>query len=59
MAKEEASSPFKELGNKRPLCKYGANCYRKNPAHFMEYAHPGQSNILFHYIIIIIVVHLA
>lgn len=25
----------------RPLCKYGAECYRKNPAHFEEYRHPG------------------
>jgi hypothetical protein len=23
-----------------PLCKYGKDCYRKNPAHFMEYSHP-------------------
>ena len=25
----------------RPMCKYGADCYRKNPAHFAEYRHPG------------------
>ena len=25
----------------RPLCKYGTACYRKNPAHFQEYRHPG------------------
>lgn len=25
----------------RPICKYGADCYRKNPAHFAEYRHPG------------------
>ncbi|KAJ7384709.1 tyrosyl-DNA phosphodiesterase 1 [Desmophyllum pertusum] len=24
----------------RPLCKYGTECYRKNPAHFEEYRHP-------------------
>lgn len=24
----------------RPICKYGADCYRKNPAHFAEYRHP-------------------
>ncbi|CAF3723235.1 unnamed protein product [Rotaria sordida] len=22
-----------------PLCPYGSNCYRKNPAHFKEYSH--------------------
>ena len=27
--------------NTRPLCKYGTACYRKNPAHFQEYRHPG------------------
>ena len=27
----------------RPMCKYGAECYRKNPAHFEEYRHPGIS----------------
>ena len=25
----------------RPICKYGADCYRKNPVHFAEYRHPG------------------
>ena len=25
---------------KRPLCKYGRDCYRKNPSHFKEYSHP-------------------
>ncbi|KAK3595941.1 hypothetical protein CHS0354_032452 [Potamilus streckersoni] len=24
----------------RPLCKYDAICYRKNPTHFQEYRHP-------------------
>ena len=23
-----------------PVCKYGKECYRKNPVHFNEYAHP-------------------
>lgn len=31
-----------ETGDKaRPICKYGTNCYRKNPVHFEEYRHPG------------------
>ena len=25
----------------KPKCQYGSKCYRKNPAHFMEYSHPG------------------
>eukprot|EP00128_Syssomonas_multiformis_P005588 Colp12_sorted_trinity150504_noHs@913 len=24
-----------------PMCQYGKQCYRKNPVHFQEYAHPG------------------
>jgi len=24
----------------RPVCPYGTGCYRKNPVHFKEYAHP-------------------
>ena len=32
----------KDRGNDaRPMCKYGTECYRKNPAHFEEYRHPG------------------
>ncbi|BHF67002.1 tyrosyl-DNA phosphodiesterase 1 [Sparganum proliferum] len=23
-----------------PICKYGSRCYRKNPHHFLEFAHP-------------------
>ena len=23
-----------------PVCKYGKDCYRKNPAHFNDFAHP-------------------
>jgi len=26
-----------------PECPYGANCYRKNPAHFQEFSHSSQS----------------
>ena len=29
------------MGGKRPLCQYGSRCYRKNPTHLNEYAHPG------------------
>lgn len=30
------------LTDTRPLCKYGAKCYRENPLHFMEYRHSGR-----------------
>ena len=30
----------KEVINK-PLCKYGSECYRKNPEHFEKFSHPG------------------
>eukprot|EP00928_Gymnodinium_smaydae_P067216 TRINITY_DN5015_c1_g1_i1.p1 TRINITY_DN5015_c1_g1~~TRINITY_DN5015_c1_g1_i1.p1 ORF type:complete len:542 (+),score=101.10 TRINITY_DN5015_c1_g1_i1:91-1716(+) len=26
----------------RPICKYGKDCYRKNPEHLKEFAHPWQ-----------------
>lgn len=30
----------------RPMCRYGANCYRKNPDHFREFRHPLKSDAL-------------
>ncbi|KAL3873296.1 hypothetical protein ACJMK2_036432 [Sinanodonta woodiana] len=30
----------------RPLCKYDAMCYRKNPSHFQEYRHPEKDKSL-------------
>lgn len=27
--------------NNLPLCKYGANCYRKNPEHLAKFRHEG------------------
>lgn len=27
--------------SKRPLCKYGAKCYRKHPDHLRAYSHPS------------------
>ncbi len=29
-----------------PPCKYGAECYRKNPAHFKEFSHPDPATKL-------------
>ena len=28
--------------DRRPMCRYGTDCYRKNPVHFKEYRHPGK-----------------
>merc|ERR1739845_319888 len=30
--------------NSRPPCSYGASCYRKNPQHKIDAAHPGDSD---------------
>ena len=27
--------------NAKPICKYGSDCYRKNPSHLEEYSHSG------------------
>ena len=26
----------------KPVCKYGASCYRKNADHFKQFSHPGR-----------------
>ncbi|XP_041418564.1 aprataxin and PNK-like factor isoform X2 [Xenopus laevis] len=33
-----------QAAKKRTPCMYGDNCYRKNPAHFQEFCHPGDSD---------------
>ena len=33
------------------MCKYGTKCYRKNPAHFEEYRHPGKYKVTCHIIL--------
>ena len=30
--------------NSRPSCSYGASCYRKNPQHKVDAAHPGDND---------------
>eukprot|EP00658_Telonema_sp_P-2_P049060 TRINITY_DN37303_c0_g1_i1.p2 TRINITY_DN37303_c0_g1~~TRINITY_DN37303_c0_g1_i1.p2 ORF type:complete len:106 (+),score=18.94 TRINITY_DN37303_c0_g1_i1:148-465(+) len=27
----------------KPICKYGTGCYRKNPQHFVDFAHPWRA----------------
>jgi hypothetical protein len=41
-----AATPAAVPVDPRPVCQYGLGCYRKNPAHFAEFAHPGHpSNV--------------
>ena len=28
----------------KPICQYGKNCYRKNPQHFIDFAHPWKDD---------------
>eukprot|EP01105_Mastigella_eilhardi_P022172 TRINITY_DN5445_c0_g1_i1.p1 TRINITY_DN5445_c0_g1~~TRINITY_DN5445_c0_g1_i1.p1 ORF type:complete len:581 (+),score=162.40 TRINITY_DN5445_c0_g1_i1:136-1878(+) len=39
-ADASSTSPTSGTHNGRPLCKYGARCYRKNPQHLADFAHP-------------------
>jgi len=32
------------MATKRPVCKYGAECYRKNPDHMKNYYHPPKAD---------------
>eukprot|EP00927_Polykrikos_kofoidii_P035888 TRINITY_DN30389_c0_g1_i1.p1 TRINITY_DN30389_c0_g1~~TRINITY_DN30389_c0_g1_i1.p1 ORF type:complete len:524 (-),score=83.64 TRINITY_DN30389_c0_g1_i1:26-1597(-) len=35
-----ATECVSSAGVAKPVCKYGPTCYRKNPEHFAEFAHP-------------------
>ncbi|XP_029449441.1 aprataxin and PNK-like factor isoform X2 [Rhinatrema bivittatum] len=35
-----------QMHSKRIPCMYGSSCYRKNPAHFQQFCHPGDSDYL-------------
>ncbi len=40
-AAEPAAKKAKKLEDGAlPVCKYGQQCFRKNPQHFKEFAHP-------------------
>jgi len=32
---------LEDVTDQRPMCRYGAGCYRKNPEHFKEFRHPS------------------
>lgn len=40
----EAESTSKVKKQRRTPCAYGSSCYRKNPLHFQECSHPGDSD---------------
>ncbi|XP_041790342.1 aprataxin and PNK-like factor isoform X2 [Chelmon rostratus] len=40
----DGSSASKPAPSKRQLCPYGKDCYRKNPVHFQECSHPGDTD---------------
>lgn len=43
--KKNSKSPKKKVdanADNRPVCKYGSNCYRKNPDHKREFYHPSK-----------------
>ncbi len=39
---KEEEDVQKDESRRKPVCPYGANCYRQNPAHRREYAHPKE-----------------
>ncbi|XP_072907355.1 aprataxin and PNK-like factor isoform X2 [Hemitrygon akajei] len=39
-----ATSCSQAKDQKKRACVYGSNCYRKNPLHFQEFSHPGDSD---------------
>ncbi|XP_074845545.1 aprataxin and PNK-like factor [Carettochelys insculpta] len=41
MDAQKASNQSKQ---KRTPCMYGTDCYRKNPVHFQQFSHPGDSD---------------
>ncbi|NXT11629.1 APLF factor, partial [Prunella fulvescens] len=40
----DASGRSKQVQHKRTPCKYGNDCYRKNPIHFQQFSHPNDDD---------------
>uniref|UniRef100_A0A674C2V1 Aprataxin and PNKP like factor n=1 Tax=Salmo trutta TaxID=8032 RepID=A0A674C2V1_SALTR len=40
----DVSGPAQSKARLRTTCPYGKDCYRKNPVHFQECSHPGDSD---------------
>ncbi|XP_053568090.1 aprataxin and PNK-like factor isoform X2 [Bombina bombina] len=43
-ARAESPQGGTQTTSKRQACIYGDRCYRKNPVHFQEFCHPGDSD---------------
>jgi hypothetical protein len=41
--KNAAGSVTDDASSSKPVCQYGANCYRKNPQHLKDFSHPNVS----------------
>jgi len=39
---DEDENDLHILSIKKPVCKFGSNCYRKNPSHLREFFHPSE-----------------
>ncbi|XP_035693489.1 tyrosyl-DNA phosphodiesterase 1-like [Branchiostoma floridae] len=42
--RREGKQKRKDERDRRPECKYGRKCYRKNPLHLQQFRHPGASS---------------
>ena len=34
-----------KMEDRRPMCRYGDQCYRKNPSHYKDFRHPGMNKL--------------
>jgi len=41
LQEDDIASSSASISNSLPPCKYGSECYRKNPEHFEKFSHPG------------------
>lgn len=42
---EEESEDYSGSDDERPMCKWGAKCYRKNPHHLAQFRHPEKRGV--------------
>merc|ERR1711874_93388 len=43
--KKDHNTESEKKSKKRPLCKFGSDCYRKNPSHLEEFYHPHRKDV--------------
>ncbi|XP_061482169.1 aprataxin and PNK-like factor isoform X2 [Rhineura floridana] len=41
---QDVPQSYNTTGRQRAACLYGTSCYRKNPIHFQQFSHPGDSD---------------